>query len=71
MKVRSQLWRNDTNRQIFNLDINVILIFILFRRISEVEPKYYADGEDAYAMRRDLTEKADKVTLISHWSLTD
>ena len=29
-------------------------------RISEVEPKYYADGEDAYAMRRDLTEKADK-----------
>lgn len=24
--------------------------------ISEVEPKYYADGEDAYAMRRNLTE---------------
>lgn len=24
--------------------------------ISEVEPKYYADGEDAYAMRRDLAE---------------
>ncbi len=24
-------------------------------RISEVEPKYYADGEDAYAMRRDLS----------------
>ncbi|EDO36254.1 predicted protein [Nematostella vectensis] len=23
--------------------------------ISEIEPKYYADGEDAYAMRRDLT----------------
>lgn len=22
--------------------------------ISEIEPKYYADGEDAYAMRRDL-----------------
>ena len=23
--------------------------------VSEIEPKYYADGEDAYAMRRDLT----------------
>jgi len=23
-------------------------------KISEIEPKYYADGEDAYAMRRDL-----------------
>jgi phosphoribosylformylglycinamidine (FGAM) synthase-like amidotransferase family enzyme len=22
--------------------------------ISEIEPKYYADGEDAYAMKRDL-----------------
>jgi hypothetical protein len=29
-------------------------------RISEVEPKYYADGEDAYAMRRDLSEFRDK-----------
>lgn len=28
--------------------------------ISEVEPKYYADGEDAYAMRRDLAEFIDK-----------
>ncbi|GAB1609635.1 N-alpha-acetyltransferase 10-like isoform X1 [Argonauta hians] len=28
--------------------------------ISEVEPKYYADGEDAYAMRRDLSEFIDK-----------
>ncbi|KAK3589483.1 hypothetical protein CHS0354_030605 [Potamilus streckersoni] len=25
-------------------------------QISEIEPKYYADGEDAYAMRRDLSE---------------
>ena len=25
-------------------------------RISEIEPKYYADGEDAYAMRRNLNE---------------
>uniref|UniRef100_A0A146LP52 N-terminal amino-acid N(alpha)-acetyltransferase NatA n=2 Tax=Lygus hesperus TaxID=30085 RepID=A0A146LP52_LYGHE len=24
--------------------------------ISEVEPKYYADGEDAYAMKRDLAK---------------
>ena len=23
-------------------------------RISEIEPKYYADGEDAYAMKRNL-----------------
>ena len=23
-------------------------------RINEIEPKYYADGEDAYAMKRDL-----------------
>lgn len=35
-------------------------------RISEIEPKYYADGEDAYAMRRDLTEFKDKVTLLVH-----
>ncbi len=27
--------------------------FTLFR-INEIEPKYYADGEDAYAMKRDL-----------------
>uniref|UniRef100_A0A674PEH2 N-terminal amino-acid N(alpha)-acetyltransferase NatA n=1 Tax=Takifugu rubripes TaxID=31033 RepID=A0A674PEH2_TAKRU len=26
-------------------------------QISEVEPKYYADGEDAYAMKRDLLRK--------------
>lgn len=24
-------------------------------QIDEIEPKYYADGEDAYAMRRDLS----------------
>jgi len=28
--------------------------------VSEIEPKYYADGEDAYAMRRDLSEFAEK-----------
>ncbi|KAJ8940861.1 hypothetical protein NQ318_008232 [Aromia moschata] len=27
----------------------------------EIEPKYYADGEDAYSMRRDLSEFAKKV----------
>jgi peptide alpha-N-acetyltransferase len=26
--------------------------------ISEIEPKYYADGEDAYAMKRDLVSFA-------------
>ncbi|XP_005653684.3 N-alpha-acetyltransferase 11 [Sus scrofa] len=26
--------------------------------VSEVEPKYYADGEDAYAMKRDLSQMA-------------
>ena len=24
--------------------------------MSDIEPKYYADGEDAYSMRRDLGE---------------
>uniref|UniRef100_A0A8C0W8A7 N-terminal amino-acid N(alpha)-acetyltransferase NatA n=1 Tax=Castor canadensis TaxID=51338 RepID=A0A8C0W8A7_CASCN len=32
-------------------------------QISEVEPKYYADGEDAYAMKRDLTQMADEPTI--------
>ena len=30
------------------------LIYSLLLRINEIEPKYYADGEDAYAMKRDL-----------------
>ena len=33
--------------------MNVSFVFI--NSISEIEPKYYADGEDAYAMKRDLT----------------
>jgi len=33
-------------------------------RVSEIEPKYYADGEDAYAMRRDLSEFAEKVCFL-------
>ncbi|XP_005139389.2 N-alpha-acetyltransferase 11 [Mesocricetus auratus] len=32
-------------------------------QVSEVEPKYYADGEDAYAMKRDLSEMADELRL--------
>ena len=30
-------------------------------RITEIEAKYYADGEDAYAMRRDLTPIKDEI----------
>ncbi|XP_006885396.1 PREDICTED: N-alpha-acetyltransferase 10-like [Elephantulus edwardii] len=29
--------------------------------VSEVELKYYADGEDAYAMKRDLTQMAEEL----------
>lgn len=42
---------------------NTYLPFLLYS-ISEIEPKYYADGEDAYAMRRDLTEFREKVKLF-------
>lgn len=30
-------------------------------QVSEVEPKYYADGEDAYAMKRDLSHMASEL----------
>ncbi|XP_007518567.1 N-alpha-acetyltransferase 11 [Erinaceus europaeus] len=30
-------------------------------QVSEVEPKYYADGEDAYAMKRDLAHMAEQL----------
>nr|XP_060510783.1 N-alpha-acetyltransferase 11 [Panthera onca] len=30
-------------------------------QVSEVEPKYYADGEDAYAMKRDLSHMANEL----------
>ncbi|KAM8864248.1 N-alpha-acetyltransferase 10 [Spinachia spinachia] len=33
-------------------------------QISEIEPKYYADGEDAYAMKRDLAHMADEVPKL-------
>ena len=32
--------------------------------ISEVEPKYYADGEDAYAMKRILQKDNKSVQAI-------
>ncbi|KAF7407614.1 hypothetical protein HZH66_002151 [Vespula vulgaris] len=38
-----------SNRAALNLYISSLNF-----EISEVEPKYYADGEDAYAMKRDL-----------------
>lgn len=34
-------------------------------RISDVEPKYYADGEDAYAMKRDLNEFWELVSVLT------
>jgi len=43
-----------SNRAALNLYTNSLKF-----KIIEVEPKYYADGEDAYAMRRDLREFAD------------
>lgn len=36
-------------------------ILVMHFRVSEIEPKYYADGEDAYAMRRNLAEFREKV----------
>ena len=37
------------------------LEMLSFSRISEVEPKYYADGENAYEMKRDLSDLYEKV----------
>lgn len=42
---------------------------MFLHRISEVEPKYYADGEDAYAMKRDLAHMADEVNYFSMLAL--
>lgn len=39
-----------SNRAALNLYTNSLCFKIL-----EIEPKYYADGEDAYSMRRDLS----------------
>ena len=41
--------------------VSFILNFLFpFYRMSEIEPKYYADGEDAYAMKRDLVTFAQQ-----------
>lgn len=45
-----------SNRAALNLYTNSLGFKIL-----EIEPKYYADGEDAYSMRRDLTEIAKEL----------
>lgn len=37
---------------------------------SEVEAKYYADGEDAYAMKRDLTKLLSEVSLLCAFVIT-
>ncbi len=43
--------------------------------MSEIEPKYYADGEDAYAMKRDLVVWAQQQEItpgshnIKHYNL--
>lgn len=44
-----------SNRAALNLYTNSLGFKIL-----EIEPKYYADGEDAYSMRRDLSEVSKK-----------
>lgn len=44
-----------SNRAALHLYMNVLKF-----QITEVEPKYYADGEDAYAMKRDLIAFADE-----------
>lgn len=33
-------------------------------KVSEIEPKYYADGEDAYAMKRDLVKFATENNIV-------
>lgn len=44
-----------SNRAALNLYTNSLGFKIL-----EIEPKYYADGEDAYSMSRDLSTFADE-----------
>jgi len=44
-----------SNRAALNLYANTLKF-----SISEIEPKYYADGEDAYAMKRDLISFAQQ-----------
>ncbi|XP_064813714.1 N-alpha-acetyltransferase 10-like isoform X3 [Oncorhynchus masou masou] len=48
--------RKSSNRAALHLYSNTLKF-----QISEIEPKYYADGEDAYAMKRDLAHMADEL----------
>jgi N-alpha-acetyltransferase 10/11 len=41
------------------MQLKLLMVFPI-NRISEIEPKYYADGEDAYAMKRDLVQFAQQ-----------
>lgn len=43
-----------------------LLSVLLCLRISEVEPKYYADGENAYEMKRDLGDFYKKVRQLNN-----
>ena len=51
-----------SNRAALNLYTNSLGFKIL-----EIEPKYYADGEDAYSMRRDLSELAKKINKSDNY----
>lgn len=51
-----------SNRAALNLYTNSLGFKIL-----EIEPKYYADGEDAYSMRRDLSELAKKINKADNF----
>ena len=42
--------------------------FLSLIRINDIEEKYYADGEDAYAMNRDLSGIAELVRREKHQS---
>ena len=62
-------------RNMLKWTINLPIVFTVFLhhptcRISEIEPKYYADGEDAYAMRRNLTDLKNKPKGIDFVSFT-
>ena len=49
---------------------DILWLYLWFDRVCETEPKYYADGEDAFAMRRDLKEFTEKVNSRHHvWSI--
>lgn len=47
-----------SNRAAYSLYAKTLMF-----EISEIEPKYYADGEDAYAMKRDLVSFARQEKL--------